>query len=142
MLRLFPSLRGVLHSSPLGDALAKTDGDPLLVNDLLGPSGRFSLIRIEGPTDTYSIHRMVQEVLKAAMDDDGRRLWAERAVRAVDRAFPVVEYANWPLCGRLLPHALAVAAWIERDSMEFAEAGRLLNQTAVYLYDRGQYAEA
>ena len=26
--------------------------------------------------------------------------------------------------------------------MEFAEAGRLLNQTAHYLYERGQYAEA
>ena len=45
-------------------------------------------------------------------------------------------------CGRLLPHALAVASWIERDRMEFAEAGRLLNQTAYYLYERGQYAEA
>ena len=31
---------------------------------------------------------MVQEVLKAAMDDAARRLWAERAVRAVDQAFP------------------------------------------------------
>ena len=57
-------------------------------------------------------------------------------------AFPPVEYDNWPLCGRLLPHALAVAPWIERDRMEFAEAGRLLNQTASYLYERGQYAEA
>ena len=85
---------------------------------------------------------MVQEVLKAAMDDAARRLWAERAVRAVNQAFPAVEYDNWPLCGRLLPHALAVASWIERDRMEFAEAGRLLNQTAFYLYERGQYAEA
>ena len=58
------------------------------------------------------------------------------------KPFPPVEYDNWPLCGRLLPHALAVAPWIERDRMEFAEAGRLLNQTAFYLYERGQYAEA
>ena len=123
-------------------ALGKADGDPLLVNDLLRPPGRFSLIRIDGDAETYSIHRMVQEVLKAAMDDDTRRLWAERAVRAVNRAFPDVEYDNWPLCGRLLPHALAVASWIERDRMEFTEAGRLLNQTAFYLHERGQYAEA
>ena len=85
-----------------------------LVHDLLRPLGRFSLIRIDGHAETYSIHRMVQEVLKAAMDDATRRLWAERAVRAVNQAFPPVEYDNWPLCGRLLPHALAVASWIER----------------------------
>jgi hypothetical protein len=84
---------------------------------------------------------MVQEVLKAAMDDT-RRLWSEQAVRAVNQAFPDVEYDNWPLCGRLLPHALAIASRIERDRMEFAEAGRLLNQVAYYLFDRGQYAEA
>ena len=123
-------------------ALAGAEEDPLLVHDLLGPLSRFSLIGIDGQTEAYSIHRMVQEVLKAAMDDDARRLWAERTVRALARAFPPVEYNNWPLCGRLLPHALAVAAWVEQDHMEFAEAGRLLNQTASYLHDRGQYGEA
>jgi tetratricopeptide (TPR) repeat protein len=116
--------------------------DPLLVLDLLRPLGRFSLIRIDGDTEAYSIHRLVQEVLKAAMDAAARRTWAERAVRAVNQAFPYIEYNNWPLCGRLLPHALAVASWIKRDGMEFAEAGRLLHQTASYLHGRGQYAEA
>ena len=88
ILRLFPNLRGVVHGSPVRDALARTDGDPLLVNDLLQPLGRFSLIRTDGHDETYSIHRMVQEVLKDAMDDAPRRLWAERAVRAVNQAFP------------------------------------------------------
>ena len=103
----------------------------MLVHDLLRPLGRFSLIRIDGHDETYSIHRLVQEVLKAAMDDATRRLWAERAVRAVNQAFPPVEYDNWPLCDRLLPHALAVASWIERDRMEFAEAGWLLNRRPI-----------
>ena len=85
---------------------------------------------------------MVQEVLKAAMDEPTRRLWAERAVRAVEPSLPARRVRQLALCGRLLPHALAVASWIERDRMEFAEAGRLLNQTAYYLYERGQYAEA
>ena len=79
------------------EALARADGDPLVVNDLLRTLARFSLIRIDGMNETYGIHRMVQEVLKYAMDDATRHLWAERAVRAADRAFPVVEYENWPL---------------------------------------------
>ena len=135
--------RGAPHlGPPVQDALAGAEDDPLLINDLLRPLGRFSLIRVGGHGETYSVHRMVQEVLKAVMGDDACRLWAERAVRAVNQAFPPVEYDNWPHCARLLPHALAIVSWIERDRMEFAEAGRLLNQTAYYLHERGQYAEA
>ena len=135
--------RGVSQLGPaLEAALSRAEGDPLVVNDVLQALGRFSLIRIDGERETFGIHRMVQEVLKDAMDDAPRRLWAERAVRAVNQAFPDVEYANWPLCDRLLPHAIAVACWIERDRMVFPAAGRLPNQTACYLRDRAQYADA
>ena len=120
--------RGVSQlGSALEAALSRAEGDPLAVNDVLQALGRFSLIRIDGERETFGIHRMVQEVLRAAMDDAPRRLWAERAVRAVNQAFPNVEYANWPLCDRLLPHALAVVPWIERDRMVFPAAGRLPN---------------
>jgi len=74
-----------------------------LVNDLLRPLARFSLIRIDGARETYGTHRMVQEVLRYAMDDAERRLWAERAVRAMNRAFPIAEHANWPLCKTVPP---------------------------------------
>jgi tetratricopeptide (TPR) repeat protein len=128
--------------SSVSGALSKADADPVLVNDLLWSLGRFSLIRIDRDAKTYGIHRLVQEVLKAAMDDPTRRLWAERAVQAVSQAFPHVEYDNWRVCGRLLPHALIVASWIERDGMMFQEAGAILNNTAVYLRERGQYGDA
>jgi hypothetical protein len=124
------------------DAVAKADNDPLLVNDLLPPLSRFSLIRIDGDTKTYGIHRMVQEVLRATMNDATRRRWTERTVRAVNAAFPAVEHANWPRCGRLLPHALVIASWIDRDNMKSEEAGSLLNSLSLYLYNRGQYGEA
>ncbi len=122
--------------------ISKAGDAPLLVHDLLRPLGRFSLIRIDGNVETYSIHRLVQEVLKAAMGDSACRLWADRAVRAVSQAFPAVEYANWPMCGRLLPHSMAIASWIERDGMVFPEAGSILLKTSGYLHKRGQYGEA
>ena len=133
--------RGVSQLGPALEA-ALSSADPLVVRDVLLALDRFSLVRVDGERETFGIHRIVQEVLKLAMADALRRLCAERAVRAVNQAFPAVEYANWPLCDRLLPQALAVVPWIERDRMEFAEAGRLLNQTAFYLHDRGQYAQA
>ena len=41
------------------------------------------------------------------------RDFAERAVKALNRTFPDMEYANWPRCERLVPHVLAVWGWIE-----------------------------
>ena len=38
--------------------LVESNGDPLLVHDLLRPLGRFSLVRIDGHGETYSIHRL------------------------------------------------------------------------------------
>lgn len=76
------------------------------------------------------------------MDDASRRLWGERAVRAGHQSFPRAEYVNWPLCGRLLPHALAVAFEKEREGIQVAEAGRLLNAVVPYMHNRGQYVDA
>jgi tetratricopeptide (TPR) repeat protein len=123
------------------EVLGRPDGDPLLIHDLLRPLGRFSLIRIDGDAETYSIHRLVQEVLKAAMDKPTRRQWAERAVRAVNQAFPPVEHDNWHSCGRLLPHAFAVAARVEEGCIEFAGVGLVLNKITSYLNIRNLYTD-
>jgi tetratricopeptide (TPR) repeat protein len=123
-------------------AFAEAVGDPLVVNDLLQPLARFSLIRINVEAEVYSIHRLVQEVLKDTMDQPTRRQWRERAVRAASRAFPPVEYVNWSRCERLLPHALAAVSGLGRDEGQIEEAGRLLNVAADYLATRGQYTEA
>src|SRR5271166_2065410 len=49
----------------------------------------------------------------AQLTDATCRGFAERAIKALNRTFPDVEYANWPRCKRLVPHALAVWGWIE-----------------------------
>ena len=123
--------------------VGKAYRDPLVIHDLLRPLGRFSLIRSDGDEETYSIHRMVQEVpQEMAMDDTGRRLWSERAFRTVAQAFPAVEYVNWPLCSRLLPHALSVISRVGQDCMNSPDAGQILDAVARYMDQRGQYAEA
>jgi tetratricopeptide (TPR) repeat protein len=121
-------------------ALAGVDESPLLFNDLLQPLARYSLIHIDAEHKHYSIHRLVQDVLKSAMDDATRRQWAARAVCALSQVFPVADYVDWPLCELLLPHALATASWIRKDHMETPEASRLLDQSAVFLYERAQYS--
>jgi len=67
-------------------ALTEKLDDPLLIHDLVRPLSRFSLIRMNGHDETYSIHRMVQEVIKDEMDNTTRRLWATRTLHAILKA--------------------------------------------------------
>jgi transcriptional regulator with XRE-family HTH domain/tetratricopeptide (TPR) repeat protein len=60
--------------------------DQLRVNEAIEVLLRFSLIRRNAETGTLTIHRLVQAVLQDTMDKEMQRLWAERTVRAVNRA--------------------------------------------------------
>ena len=133
-------------ASELGPALSETsekvEQDPLVLDEVLEPLTRYSLIRRDIPSRTYNVHRLVQAVTRDGMDGETQRATAERAVRAVNQAFPSVEFENWSECERLLPHALACAQLIEQYKMEFEQAARLLNQTGLYLHERADYREA
>ena len=49
----------------------------------------YSLLRRNSDTKMFTIHCLVQAVLKDSMDSQAQRLWAERALKAVNRAFPL-----------------------------------------------------
>ncbi|MBL8294401.1 MAG: ATP-binding protein [Bryobacterales bacterium] len=131
----------------LGQFLSKTlegvSDDPLIVDEkLLEPLTHYSLIRRNLENDSYSLHKLVQEVVATDLDRNRQRQWAERAVRAVNAVFPSVEFCHWPTCSRLLAHALVCADSIARWNFTSADAARLLDRTASYLMERAQYAEA
>ncbi|MCX7426882.1 MAG: tetratricopeptide repeat protein, partial [Planctomycetia bacterium] len=116
--------------------------DPFSVNEVLEPLARFSLVGIDAEGQTYSIHRLVQEVAKDVMGDERRRVWAERAVNAINAAFPRVEVSVWPACQRLVPHALAGSRLTKEFGFQSEAAGRLLSQTGYYMRARGQFGMA
>src|SRR5205823_10814863 len=82
-------------ASHLGDQLAPVAADPLLLNAAIESLRAYSLVGRSRSTQTLSIHRLVQAVLEDSMDEPSRTLWAERAVRALEEAFPSVGFANW-----------------------------------------------
>ncbi|HYU75002.1 MAG TPA: tetratricopeptide repeat protein, partial [Ktedonobacteraceae bacterium] len=132
-------------SEHLGPQLAAVGADSYLLNQSIEALRAYSLLRREassGIAPSLSVHRLVQAVLKDQMDEHDRHQWSQRAVQAVNAAFPEVEHQTWPQCDRLLPHALLCATWIEQESMVFPEAARLLNQMGDYLEERAQYEEA
>ncbi len=141
-----------------GTTFASVAGDLLQLDAALRVLRRYSLLRRdedilpvgaggkaeqgEETLQSLTIHRLVQAVLKDAMDEPTRALWAERAVRAVSRAFPEVEFANWHRCQRLLPQAQTCAGLIKQFSFAFPEAIGLLRRATSYLGERAQYPQA
>ena len=129
-------------ATELGSELAEIGSDPLKVNAIIELLLSYSLIRRTSKVKSLSIHRLVQVVLKDGMDTDTQRLWAERAIRVVNRAFPDVELHTWESCQRCLPHAQICATYMEEYAIAIPEAGRLFNEAATYLMARGSYERA
>jgi tetratricopeptide (TPR) repeat protein len=126
----------------LPESLTAVASDPLAFDDAVDPLRRYSLVEITA--ETISVHRLVQAVTRDRLDEDERKKWAEAAVRIVNKAFPFESYdvGTWPVCSRLLPHALAAAEHAEALDVALDLTGRLLNQTGAYLRGRAQFTEA
>jgi tetratricopeptide (TPR) repeat protein len=126
----------------LGETLCSAAESPIGLSDAIEEAARFSLLRRHPDTRTISLHRLVQAVLIDEMGGDTRRMWAERAVWALNEVFPNVEYSAWHVCGRLISHAQILALLIDEYGFNFPEAARLMNQAGYYLKQRAQYADA
>jgi tetratricopeptide (TPR) repeat protein/transcriptional regulator with XRE-family HTH domain len=132
----------ILGAEDLGPALGEVASDPLKLDNIIELLLRYSLIRRTSELKSLSIHRLVQSVLKDGMDRDTQRLWAERCIRATNRAFPEVDLQTWEECQRCLPHVLICALYIKEYELAFSEAARLFNKAAAYLVDHARYEQA
>src|SRR2546421_9714449 len=97
-------------AADLGDVLGPAAADEYLLNEAIEVLRRYSLVRRNAETKLLSIHRLVQAVLIDAMKEEDQRLWAERAVRAVNSAFPNVDYETWTEAERYLSQVPVCAA--------------------------------
>ena len=76
--------------------------DETLVDELLYPLTKYSLIEKNAEYRLYSMHRLVQEVIKSDLGTEEARAKRTALIRALELAFPIVSYEYWPLCARLL----------------------------------------
>ena len=127
-----------------GPFLALCAADPLELDEALRELRRFSLVKRNPEAKTLSVHRLVQAVLRDAMHREEQRVWAERAIRAVNCAFPetIDDVGQWPQCERSLAHAHACAILVDEFGLSLPEAAALLNRADNYLLDHAQYSMA
>jgi tetratricopeptide (TPR) repeat protein len=111
--------------------------DELALDEAVGALYRYSLITRDH--DGISLHRLVQVVARAKLDDQEPE-WAKLASWLVWAGFPNNggEVTAWPTCEQLLPHVLAVAEHAERLQVAREETGDLLYRASIYLRARGQ----
>jgi class 3 adenylate cyclase/tetratricopeptide (TPR) repeat protein len=133
--RLRPAVSG--HETlDLRSALA---GD-LALDDALGALDRLSLLTFMQSSRTYSMHRLVQLAGKDLIGAAARG-WVESAVQVVDSVFPEVEFATWPQCERVLPHAQAALEGLPSD-VELLSVASLAIRCSAYLCERAEYSAA
>jgi len=125
-------------------AHTKTADPPetIVIDEALGLLYRYSLI--ERADQALSLHRLVQDVIRALLSEEERQQWMERAVLEVNAIFPDGKYESWPQCESLLPHALTCVEWMKglRGTRWRGGGGRLCHSAGRYLHERGRYESA
>jgi tetratricopeptide (TPR) repeat protein/DNA-binding XRE family transcriptional regulator len=130
-------------SATFDPVLQSVAQDVFRLNEAIEELRKFSLIQRNAEARLLRIHRLVQAVLKDAMERVEQRRWAEQAVRATSAVFPeTVEKATWPHCLQYLSQAQACAVLIEDYTLVDLEAALLLHRTASYLRDAALYEQA
>jgi tetratricopeptide (TPR) repeat protein len=111
------------------------------VRDALADLDAYSLIAwTEG---TFTVHPMVQEVIRGRIPPDRHSEWIEAVLRLVNRhaPFDADDVRTWPVWDLLRPHAATVLAGAEAAAHAKPEIV-LMGQLALYLFAKAIYGEA
>ncbi len=128
-------------------SLATMIADKFVREDGLAALDSLSLLRQEDPTGrpVLIFHRLLLEVARAWMGENGRIVWGGAAVQLVNSVFPREPDdtpSQWPICARLMPHV----ALLEEHAPRLGAAGRALDQllyhASIYLHTRGDLKAA
>jgi tetratricopeptide (TPR) repeat protein len=129
------------HAQELPEPLASAASDALALADAVAALRRYSLVR--AVADGLYVHRLLQAVVRAALDAEAERAWAATALRLLHVGFPGSDkVADWAECERLLPHVLAAADHGQRLAVESQTWPWLLTQSGRYAWQKGQYPQA
>lgn len=133
--------QGAAHLASRSE-LALAAGDDWQWNGAIGRLRQYSLISMGDGDVAFSVHRLVQMVLRDRLGDKALAAWAKTAVDVMVDGFPSDPTPLSLQQDQLLSHALA--ALDHADGVEGSEesSGSLLNQVGAYLHRRGELQQA
>ncbi len=110
---------------------------------LLKPIANYSLINRQSEIYCYSIHRMVQEVLRDRMDTETQKTWVRRSISAMEPATSDIGISEiWRHYAPFISHSITVVEWAKLQRYESLSLASLLNKVGYYLNEQGRYTEA
>ena len=118
----------------IGTQFGASAANPFDFSQIIKHAVRLSLMVRNSEKKTLSVHRLVQAVLKDGMPEDELRIWAERAVRLIDRAVATLDLSETKRFELLIPHIHACAELVSDCHLDFAEAAAMLARAANYLF--------
>ena len=111
--------------------------------DALSALVSWSLARFTADGDNFTIHRLVQEITRQRLSGDEKESTLERALEILNAKLPSPHWdrEGWQLWGRLAPHCGTLLGRLRDHALE-PSATRMMNQLALWFYNRAEYGEA
>jgi len=130
-------LSAFLHHEGIPVALLEKGGsaEQGSLESLLDSLSHYGLIRRDLDPQTFSMPPLIQDLIKQHLDEDARRLWAERAVRAAHGLSP--EAAGNRAASEVLPHLRAASDLVTDWNFEFLEAAQVVRGCGLALARNG-----
>ncbi|GHO88057.1 tetratricopeptide repeat protein [Dictyobacter formicarum] len=130
-------------ASELGRILQSVAQDEFALDKAIGELRRYSLLKRDVEKEVLNIHRLVQIVIRNGMNQKMQKVWAERAIRLVNHAFPdPQQLTDWPKCQTYMPHVYYCLDIIEQQKLLFPEVAKLLFRAGSFLREQAHYNSA
>jgi tetratricopeptide (TPR) repeat protein len=127
----------------MGAALQDLAGNLLAFDEAIEALYAYSLVRRDPATKTFSLHRLVRDVVRDGLDEEQQREWLECVIRGLNVVFPdPPDIASWPVCQRFVLHVEAVFEFFEVSPFVSQEAAVLFSRAGGYLRDQAHFASA
>ena len=139
-------LRVLFDTAPedsLPGTLQDVVSDPLACETAIGELVSTCLLtRLDD--QAFRVHRLVQEITRAALDKRDGAIWSRRAVDLVQAAFPAQPQLeeSWSKASLLAPHARVAGMRINPHQKAAGAAARLLEAVALFLIEQEQWETA
>jgi tetratricopeptide (TPR) repeat protein len=123
----------------LGPVLGPVVADPIRLDETLADLATLSLVQRDPQARALTVHRLVQDVVRATLAADDQRCWAERAVSVIACALPGAEPYDFGRFLRFVSQAVTTVELVTQFQMHTVEAARLLDRMGAYHQLAGQY---
>ncbi len=118
-----------------------TKKSKIKIGDILSELAAYSMITRQ--KEGFTVHGILQEVIRSRILEESRPGWIQKALQIVDNFTPTHsdDVRTWPVLDVLRPHAELIAR--TADEIHITEpTSRLMNQLGLYLKTKGLYNEA